>query len=211
MKTDQLVEALSRDAGPQPRGIVERRIVIAAGIGIGVSILIVPLFFGFRSDMGHSVLAMLLKAGFGLAAALTAAPLLFELARPNTRVRHLLAPALVFAAMSVVIAVVAYLSASPESRMYVWFGGGVPECLYRIPLLALPIAAALVLAIRGLGPTRTTLAGAAIGGVSGSLAAIAYASCCPMDSALYVASWYLAAILFCAAIGAIVLGRALKW
>jgi hypothetical protein len=32
-----------------------------------------------------------------------------------------------------------------------------------------------------------------------------------MDSALYVASWYLAAIAFCAAVGAVVIGRALKW
>ncbi|HWA23741.1 MAG TPA: DUF1109 domain-containing protein [Caulobacterales bacterium] len=211
MKTDQLVEALARDTGAQPRGVVERRIVIAASIGVAVSILLVPLLFGFRSDMGHSIRPMMLKASFGLAAALTAAPLLFELARPNTRARHLLAPALLFAAVSVVIATVAYLTASPEGRMYAWLGGGVPECLYRIPLLALPIAIALVLAVRGLGVTRPTLAGAAIGGVSGSLAAIAYASCCPMDSALYVASWYLAAILFCAALGALVLSRALKW
>jgi hypothetical protein len=32
-----------------------------------------------------------------------------------------------------------------------------------------------------------------------------------MDSALYVVSWYLAAVLFCAGVGALVLGRALKW
>ncbi|MGE0829505.1 MAG: NrsF family protein [Hyphomonadaceae bacterium] len=211
MKTEQLVEALSHGAGAQPRGVVERRIMIAAAIGVAISILLVPLLFGFRSDMGRSILPVLLKAGFGLTAAMSAAPLLFELARPNTRALHLLSPALLFAAVSLTIAVVAYLTATPEGRMYAWLGGGVPECLYRIPLLALPIAIALVIAVRGLGATRPTLAGAAIGGVSGSLAAIAYASCCPMDSALYVASWYLAAILFCAAVGGIMLGRALKW
>jgi hypothetical protein len=32
-----------------------------------------------------------------------------------------------------------------------------------------------------------------------------------MDSVLYVASWYLAAVLLCAAAGALVIGRALKW
>jgi hypothetical protein len=144
-------------------------------------------------------------------AAAAAAPLLFELARPNTRVKHVLAPAIGFAGASVAIATAAYMLTTPDGRMAAWFGGGVPECLYRIPLLAIPIAAALVFAVRGLGATRLTLAGGAIGAVSGSLAAIAYASCCPMDSALYVASWYLAAILFCAAIGAPVIGRALKW
>ena len=211
MKTSQLIEALAREAGPQARGVVERRILISAGIGLTVAIFLVPLLFGFRSDLGSSFLAVLLKGGFGLGAALAAAPLLFELARPNTRIRHVLAPAAFFAALSALIAAAAYLTTPPEARMQSWLGAGVPECLYRIPLLALPIAAALVFAIRGLGATRLTLTGAAIGGVSASLASIAYASCCPMDSALYVATWYLAAILFCMGVGAIVLERALRW
>ncbi len=211
MKTDHLIEALARDAGPEKRGVVERRIMIAAGAGLVIALALVPVLFGFRSDMGHSLLAVMLKGAFGLAAAGAAAPLLFELARPNTRMRQALAPAATFAALSVAIAAAAYVLSPADLRMSSWIGGGVPECLYRIPLLALPIAAALVFAIRGLGTTRLTLAGAAIGAVAGSLASIAYASCCPMDSALYVASWYLAAILFCAGVGALVIGRALKW
>ncbi|HCK85066.1 MAG TPA: anti-sigma F factor [Hyphomonadaceae bacterium] len=167
--------------------------------------------FGVRADFGDAFVAVLLKVGFGLAAAAAAAPLLLELARPNTRARHVAIPAFLFAAASTAIAFLAFLVTPAEARMESWLGGGVPECLYRIPLLAAPIAIALFLAVRGLGPTRLSLAGAAIGAVSGSLAAIAYASCCPMDSALYVASWYLAAILFCAAVGAVLVGRALKW
>lgn len=211
MKTDDLVEALAHGAGAVKRGEVERRILIAATLGLMASILLVPLLFGFRSDIGGSFGAVLLKGGFGLAAAASAAPLLFELVRPNTRIRHLIAPAILFAVASLVVAAIAFLVSPPEMRMDAWLGGGVPECLYRIPLLALPIAAALTLAVRGLGATRLTLAGGAIGAVSGALAAIAYASCCPMDSALYVASWYLAAILFCAAAGAVIVGRMLKW
>ncbi len=211
MKTDRLVAALARDAGETPRYVVERRILIAAGVGLALALLAVPALFGFRGDLGGSWLAVSLKAMFGLVAAAAAAPLLFALARPNTRMRHVLAPAILFAVVSVAIAALAYIVTPPEGRMSAWLGGGVPECLYRIPLLALPIAAALVFAVRGLGATRLSLAGAAIGAVSGSLASIAYASCCPMDSALYVASWYLAAILFCAAVGAVVLARPLKW
>ena len=211
MKTDRLVEALARDAGPIQRGIAERRIVFAAGAGLAISLVMVAILFGFRSDFDNALAAVLLKAAFGVAAAIAAAPLLLELARPNTRVKHVIAPAALFAVASVAIAAAAYLITPPESRMAAWLGGGIPECLYRIPLLATPIAVALFIAVRGLGATRLSLAGAAIGAISGSLAAIVYASCCPMDSALYVASWYLAAILFCAAVGAAVLGRALKW
>ncbi len=211
MNTDRLVEALAHDAGPVQHGTAERRIVFAASIGLAISIVMVAILFGFRSDFHDALTAVLLKASFGVAAAIAAAPLLLELARPNTRVKHVLAPAGLFAVASLAIAAVAYLITPPEARMAAWLGGGVPECLYQIPLLATPIAVALFFAVRGLGATRLSLAGAAIGAISGSLAAIVYASCCPMDSALYVASWYLAAILFCAAVGATVLGRALRW
>lgn len=185
--------------------------MIAAGAGLTLSLVLMAALFGVRADFDQAFVAVILKVGFGLAAAAAAAPLLLELARPNARARHAALPALLFAAGSVAIAFVACLVTPAEARMGSWLGEGVPECLYRIPLLAIPIAAALLVAVRGLGATRLTLAGATIGALSGSLAAIAYANCCPMDSALYVASWYLAAILFCAAAGALVIGRALKW
>jgi len=211
MKTDLLVKALAREAGPVPRGVVERRVTLAAGAGLAFSLVLMTVAFGVRADFADAFSAVLLKMMFGLAAAAAAAPLLLELARPSTRARHAAVPAIAFAALSLVIAIVAFVLTPAEARMSSWLGGGVPECLYRIPLLAIPIATTLFLAVRDLGATRLTLAGAAIGAVSGSLAAIAYANCCPMDSALYVASWYLAAVLFCAGIGALVVGRALRW
>jgi hypothetical protein len=211
MRTDEFVAALARGAGPEKRGVVERRLLIASGVGLAAAIFLVPMLFGFRSDLGNSLLVVLLKAGFALIGVAAAAPLLVELARPNARIKHVLTPAALFAVASVALAAAAYIITPPEARMYAWFGDGVPECLYRIPLLAIPVAVALTFAVRGLGATRLTLAGAAIGAVSGAIAAIAYASCCPMDSALYVASWYLTAILFCAGVGALVIARALRW
>jgi hypothetical protein len=211
MKTDRLIEALARDTGATPRHVAERRLALAGIAGLGVAFTMVATVFGIRENLGGSLPIVLLKAAFGVVALAAALPLLLELARPNTSARRAAAPAALFAAASIVIAVGAYLVTPSNARMAAWIGGGMPECLYRIPLLAIPIAVALFLAVRGLGPTRLTLAGAAIGAVSGSIAAIAYASCCQMDSALYVASWYLAAILFCAGVGAIVIGRALKW
>lgn len=211
MNTIDLAKALARDAGPQRGGIVARRIAIAASAGLLAAIVLVPALFGFRNDLSTSLLKVAFKALFGLVGALAAAPFLLEAARPNVRVAQTLLPAALFAGASVVIAILTFIITPPSARMDMWIGAGVPECLYRIPLLALPIAIALVLAVRGLGATRLTLVGGAIGAASGSLGAIAYASCCPMDSALYVASWYLAAILGCAAAGALVAGRALRW
>lgn len=211
MKTDHLIDALARNAGPEKRWTAEWRIAIGATVGLAAAIFVVPALFGFRSDLGDSIDAVGLKAAFGVLAAGAAMPLLLELVRPNTRIRHVVTPTLLFLLVSAVVAGMAYVTTPPEMRMHDWLGGGIPECLYRIPLLALPIATALYFAVRGLGATRLTLAGAAIGVVSGALASIAYASCCPMDSALYVASWYVVAILFCAIIGAVFIRFALKW
>jgi hypothetical protein len=211
MKTDRLIDALAHDTGATPRYVAERRLAMAGIAGLAVAFAMVVAVFGVREDFGSSMTVVLLKTAFGVVALAAALPLLLELARPNTGARRAVGPAALFAAASVAIAMGAFLLTPPEARMSAWVGGGMPECLYRIPLLAVPVAVALFLAVRGLGPTRLTLAGAAIGGVSGSIAAIAYSSCCQMDTALYVASWYLAAILFCSAIGAVVIGRALKW
>ncbi len=211
MKTDELVDALARDAGVVPRRIVERRIALAAAAGLAASLVLMALLFGVRADFGAAVVAVLLKVVFGIAAAAGAAPLLLELARPNTRARHVAVPLILLSIVSIGIALVAFLVTPADARMMSWLGGSVPECLYRIPVLAAPIAAALVLAVRGLGATRLRLAGAAIGAMSGSLAAIPYAGCCPMDSVLYVVSWYPVAILFCAGVGALFIGRALRW
>jgi hypothetical protein len=211
VKTDKLVEALAQGAEPVRPGTVGRRIVLAGGAGLVLAFALMTTLFGVRTDFGDAFIVVLLKSAFGALAVAAALPLLFEVARPNTSAKRAAAPAALFAVASVALAVVAYLMTPAGARADAWLGGGMPECLYRTPLLAAPIAAVFFVAVRGLGPTRLSLAGATIGGVSGGLAAIAYAACCPMDSALYVASWYLAAIAFCAAVGAVVIGRALKW
>ncbi|MBL8531151.1 MAG: DUF1109 family protein, partial [Hyphomonadaceae bacterium] len=60
-------------------------------------------------------------------------------------------------------------------------------------------------------PTRLALAGAAIGAISGGVGAMAYAMYCPTDSVAFVTTWYSLAIALCAAIGAGVGSRLLRW
>jgi hypothetical protein len=185
------------------------RLSVAAVSGSAISVLIVLLMFGLRPDFSLTSGPILLKGAYGLLAAAAAVPFLLEVSRPSTSVRRGLWPIAVFAGLNILIGLFVLAATLPDLRVSAWTGDQFPECLYRI--LAIPVAVALTFAVRGLGATRLTLAGSAIGGVSGSLAAIVYASCCPADSVLYVVSWYLAAVLFCAAIGAAVLSKALKW
>jgi hypothetical protein len=211
VKTDDLVSELSRGVSAVRPVRPRLRLSAAAAAGLVASVVLLFLIFGTRADFSQAGAHIVLKGFYGLAAAAAATPFLLEVSRPSTSARHGFWPIGVFAVLNILIGLLVLAATPPEVRLHAWTGDRFPECLYRIPLLALPIAVALTFAVRGLGATRLTLAGSAIGGVSGSLAAIVYASCCPADSVLYVLSWYLASVLLCAGAGAILLSRALKW
>jgi hypothetical protein len=99
----------------------------------------------------------------------------------------------------------------PENRMQAWTGGAFPWCLVLIPLLATPTAALLVWTLRAFAPTRLTLMGAAVGGLSGGVGAMAYAMYCPVDSVAFVVTWYSLGIAIAAALGALIGPRLLRW
>lgn len=211
MTTDDLVADLSRGLSAVRPSRHRLRLAVAAVAGLALSMILLLLIFGVRADFSPTSGPVLLKAVYGLTAAAATAPFLLEVSRPSTSVGREFLPIWIFAALNVLVGILVMVLTPLDLRMSAWTSDQFPECLYRIPLLSLPIAMALTLAVRGLGATRLTLAGSAIGAVSGSLAAIVYAGCCPADSILYVVSWYLASVLLCAAAGAVVLSRMLKW
>lgn len=211
MKTEALIESLARDVQPvrsKPFGL---HLDTAGAVGLALAFLGVFFVYGVRSDLSGSMIAVFAKAAFCFAGLVVAAPLLYLLSRPNIGARAWLAPVFLLSAVSLGVAAIVLVQTPPETRLHAWIDAGVPACLQRIPLLAVPVAAALLFVVRGLAPTRLTFAGAALGGVAGAIAGIAYSWFCPVDSIAYVATWYLAAILLCAGIGA-VLGRwLLRW
>ena len=84
-------------------------------------------------------------------------------------------------------------------------------CMRMIPLLAAPMLAALIVALRAGAPLHPALTGALAGAASAGVAALLYASHCPDDSPLFVATWYPLATLICAAAGALAGRRFLAW
>jgi len=103
------------------------------------------------------------------------------------------------------------LSAAPADRLTLWLGHTWKVCSPLILLLALPILAFLILAIRGLAPTRPALTGAAAGFASGALAATLYGLHCPEQAAAFAATWYTVGIAAATALGAITGSRLLRW
>lgn len=209
MKTDDFIRELAAAApSPAPRrsslvlyGVTGLMLAAAAFIAIG----------GVRPDLGGAWLSTGLKIAFGALAALAMLPLMIQSTRPTLRITGVAAwPLLVLAAAAGVSIAGLVMTAAPL-RWTLWTSGGVPACLWQIPLIAIPTGAALMLAVRRFAPTRLGVAGLAIGAVAGALAAIPYSLFCPVDFAPYVATWYTAAFMICAALGAIVGARFLRW
>jgi hypothetical protein len=90
-------------------------------------------------------------------------------------------------------------------------GNNSRVCMTAIPLLALPLLAGALAALRNGAPVRPALAGAFAGLLSAGLAATLYASHCTDDSPLFVATWYTLATALVAAIGALAGSKVLRF
>ena len=211
MKTDQLIDMLAKNVEPMQRPRWARRMAMTIGIGLLAAALLVLATVKMRPDIGTSMTAVLMKAGFSALAAAVMLPLVMRLMRPGRPLGWRVAAVLVFFGICVLATAIALMGQPTEARMHAWTGGYFPWCIVAIPLLAAPTAAGLVWVMRALAPTQLTLSGAAIGALSGGIGAMAYAMYCPVDSVAFVTTWYVVAIAICAAAGALIGSKVLRW
>ena len=85
------------------------------------------------------------------------------------------------------------------------------HCTITIPMLAAPVLVALIVALRPGAPLHPSLTGAMAGAAAAGVGALVYASSCPDDSPLFVATWYPLATLICMGVGALAGRRFLAW
>jgi hypothetical protein len=212
MKTSQLIDALAAD--PKPQGpSLSARFCVALGAGALVSACLFLAIAGPRSDIAAAAhtLRFDLKFVDTLALALPSALLALRLLRPDARPGAL---ALVLSAPFLLLgaAVVMELTLVPAD---LWgaklIGSNAMHCLTIIPLLSIAPLAALLFAMRDGAPRHPGVAGALAGAAAAGIAATLYATNCPDDSPLFVASWYPLATLIVVAVGAVAGGRLLRW
>jgi hypothetical protein len=212
MRTADLIELLARDVRATPPGVVNRRLLAALAAGGVVTLGIVAL--GLHCQ---PLLAAIQQSWFWMKATYTALLMIAgivmvrRLSTPGARVG--IAP---FAAMAIVVAMVVLgvaqvLSVAPAARLAMWLGRSWKVCSPLIVLLAIPIYACLIAAVRSLAPTRPTRAGAAAGFVAGALAATLYGLHCPEQAAAFAVTWYTLGIGAATALGAIAGSRLLRW
>jgi len=128
-------------------------------------------------------------------------------ARPGALALWLIAPFALLAA-----GVLVELLVVPQSEwMSRLMGSTALHCTITIPILAAPILAGLIVALRPGAPLHPGLTGAIAGAAAAGAGALVYGSSCPGDSPLFVATWYPLATLICMGAGALAGRFFLDW
>jgi hypothetical protein len=212
VRTSEFIAALSADPVPEPIRL-GRRIVAALAIGFLGSLAIYFLRLGPRPDIAAAcdTMRFWLKFVDSFAFALPTLLLTLRLAHPDAKPRALalwlVAPFILLAA-----GVVAELIIVPQSEwMPRLMGANAMHCTITIPMLAAPVLVALFVALRAGAPLHPSLTGAMAGAAAAGVGALVYASSCPDDSPLFVATWYPLATLICMGVGALAGRRFLAW
>ncbi|MDF0600127.1 DUF1109 domain-containing protein [Psychromarinibacter sp. C21-152] len=213
MKTEELIAKLAAEPAPAPAASLERR----AGLGVlAGGVVAIALFFavlGLRPDlpahMAEPVTLMKTVLPLGLAALLL--PAVMHAARPGVPLGWTAWLAVAVPVAAVALFVWAFATAAPGERLTLFIGHSIPVCLPTIPVLAMPILAGLVYALRRGAPEHPRVCGALAGLAAGGLATTTYSLFCTEDSPLFYATWYSLAILVVAGLGAWAGKRYLRW
>jgi hypothetical protein len=213
MRTDDLIQSLTAGLKPAPRGLAARRLAIGLGAGAVVSIAVMVPWIGLRPDLAHALTTPMfwIKFAYAAAAGLLLAVATSRLSRPGARLGGLAAAiALPFVLMGGMGAMRLAMAAR-EAWTGLLMGSSADVCPWRIFVIGLPLLAGAIWAVRGLAPTRLTLAGLMAGGAAGSLAALIYGFHCPETAAPFVAVWYTLGMVAVAALGGVLGARLLRW
>lgn len=210
MKTDALIAALAADTLRQPG--IAARLVRALPVALAICLVAFGAFWGMRADIGAALGSVaVLKTLLPVALAGLAFGVTVRLARPGMTAGWRWALLGVFAGS--LLAVFAFhlqrlgLAALPEAL-------AIPSlwvCLISVPMLGLPLLAALLWSLRAGAVLRPQLAGALAGLTAGGAAAALYSFYCDQDAVLFVLPAYGAAILSVALLGAVSGRWLLRW
>jgi hypothetical protein len=212
MDTDLLIRSLAADNEQQNRP-VGTALAMALLVALPVAVALLLSTIGLRPDIRTAMRTPLFDLKFvaTLALVVPAIAISLHLSRPEASLRGrgwmLLAPLAILA-----LGIVGEMMMPGRPPMMVrWMGHNAMLCMVTIPLLALPILAAALLALRQGAPARPALAGALAGLASAGFSATLYAAHCIDDSPLFVVTWYTLATALVTAIGALAGARLLKY
>lgn len=213
MNTDALVVRLASDVKSVSRWTVATRLSLGIVAGAVVTLILVWVGLGFRTDLGFAMRRpeFWIKWGYTVSLGLAAVALVARLARPEpvSLVR--------FWPMAIPCVLLGLLSASEMAHvptadwLAMWLGDTWKTCPWLVLMLSVPIFAGLLWSFRRLAPTQLHTAGAAAGLAAGTWAAAVYCLHCPEASAVFVLTWYTLGIGLAGAAGAMLGPWLLRW
>ena len=210
MKTEDLISVLAADTMPGPS--VARQLVRAMPLALGVSLGAFALWWGPRPDIGAALASLaLLKTLVPLALVLVALLLALALVHPGRAQRGHAAALGVLVGLVVLAFLAALLREGGAGLARVLSDPSLVTCLASVPVLGLPLLAAMMRGLSSGAALRPRLAGAAAGLVAGGGAAAIYSLHCDRDIALFVLPAYSAAIALVMLAGALLGPRLLRW
>lgn len=212
MKTEDLIKALAADT-PMRQMPLARAWALALGSAVALSAALFFWKLGIRANAVESLATIRYPLKFVTTLALTVPAIiaLYRLSRPEGRLGALglglvAAPALLVGSVAMEL-----LSVPPELWGPRLVGQNSLVCLVIVPLLAIfPLAASLGVLRYG-APSQPRLAAFVAGLAAAGIGATLYASHCPDDSPLFVATWYTIATAIVVIASLAVGPRLMRW
>ena len=213
MTTDDLIARLTGELKPVSRLTVLKRVGTGLGIGLVVSAVLMYFWLGMRPDMKTATETMPFwsKLIYTLALAVAGTWAVKRIGHPLGSIRVNLA---LIGTLIVAISILGFIQlamAPPEAQYYLLTGKSVAVCTFNIVMLSLPLLVGAFWVLRGLAPTRLTIAGGAAGLAAGAIGSLVYTFHCTESAMPFVAIWYTLGVLIPGLIGAIAGRFVLRW
>lgn len=213
MTTDQLIDLLVADLKPVDHQRTAR--ALGAGLLVGSAAAFAAMLLILGPDprllSGQNLDLLSVKLLFTLSVVATGAALLPHLARPAPKQRGFLMLVSLPFLVILVLAIIALTTSQWPTWGVIIVGKDWLTCLIAIPLFAIVPFSAIVLAMRMGAPTDQECAGAVAALVASGLGAAACGLACPDNSIPSIALSYGLTIGICAAFGAGLGPRLLRW
>ena len=213
MKTDDLISMLATGVSPVNSDNSSKRFPLALSAGALGAALVMLGMFGLNPHLRAAALLpmfwvkLVFPAALGVVAVLLAQRLSHPGMRLGTAAKAWAGPVIAMALLALLV----WLDAAPSERPDMIYGKTWQVCSRNILIVAAPVFAAVLWAMKGLAPTRLVLAGASAGLLAGAVGTVVYALHCQQIAAPFVFIWYGGGMLLCAAIGAVLGPRVLRW
>ncbi|PSH54458.1 hypothetical protein CU102_28680 [Phyllobacterium brassicacearum] len=213
MMTNDLIARLAGELKPVSRLAVIRRVVTGLGLSLIASALLMWWWLGMRPDLAEASTTMMFWSKFTYTLILAAAGAwaVKRIAHPLGSIRVNIGLIAATIVVMIILALVQLALTPPEEYMAMLKGHTIRVCTFNIVVLSLPLLIGAFWVLRGLAPTRLTVAGAAAGLAAGSIASFVYSFHCDESAMPFVAIWYTLGVLVAGLIGAITGRYILRW